>query len=98
MQRSSPEHTNTHGIVPRDEITVEECKQRWPARDGVEVLDRPADLVRTHRERLGLTQQELARALGLNPRTIDRWERGEFAPHWIWLARLEEMVRNANRT
>jgi len=62
--------------------------------DGLEVLDRPADLVRSHRERLGLTQQELARALGLNPRTIDRWERGEFAPHWIWLARLEEMVRN----
>jgi DNA-binding transcriptional regulator YiaG len=33
--------------------------------------------VRTIRERLGLTQAQLAEALDVQPNTVARWERGE---------------------
>jgi len=36
--------------------------------------------LRSLREALGLTQQELARKIGVNKLTISRWERGELRP------------------
>jgi DNA-binding transcriptional regulator YiaG len=57
----------------------------------------PAELVRQARERLHMSQQQLAEVLGLHPRTIARWEEGKFAPHEIWLRRLELMQQEATQ-
>jgi transcriptional regulator with XRE-family HTH domain len=49
------------------------------------------DAIRDARRALGLTQVELARALGVAPNTVARWERGEVRPG------SEPMVRMALR-
>lgn len=36
--------------------------------------------IRRQRERRGLTQEQLAQAIGVGPRTIGNWERGAVAP------------------
>lgn len=51
----------------------------------------PGERVRRHRERLGLTQHQLADRLGLHMRTVTRWEADECGVHWIWLDRLAKM-------
>jgi len=57
----------------------------------MELVTSTADQVRAQRERLGLTQTQLAERLGVHTRTITRWELGLFAPHPIWLIRLSNM-------
>ena len=47
----------------------------------------------TLRRMLGLTQDELAHALKINPRTVRRWEQGS-PVHLIWQDRLTTMYRN----
>ncbi len=37
----------------------------------------PGDALRSMRQQAGLTQEELARALGITPATVSRWERGK---------------------
>jgi DNA-binding transcriptional regulator YiaG len=55
-------------------------------------LVKPAALqVQRERERLSLTPQQLASALGVHERTIMRWEAGEFAPHPVYLERMSKM-------
>ena len=54
-----------------------------------------ADLVRDHRLRLGLTVAALARALGVHPITVRRWEAGIHQPHELWLRRLAAMEPDA---
>lgn len=44
------------------------------------------------RKKLGLSQEQLAEALGVSRNTIGRWERGEFAPNTDKLAELERML------
>ena len=53
--------------------------------------------VKALRERLGLTQQELASAVGVQPNTVARWERGELRISAPMLDRLED-VANACRS
>lgn len=36
--------------------------------------------LRAARERAGLTQRELAERVGVSPKSVGNWERGEFAP------------------
>ena len=45
-------------------------------------------LIRAERERLGLTQAELARLLPCHRALISRWERGRAEPNAWWLMRL----------
>lgn len=54
---------------------------------------KPAELQKW-RERHGMTQAELARALGVDVVTIGRWERGErVPPPYLYLA-LREIARD----
>jgi phage repressor protein C with HTH and peptisase S24 domain len=39
-----------------------------------------ADLIRIHRERVGVSQSELGRRLGLSPQAVQHWERGKTRP------------------
>ena len=45
-------------------------------------LKSPADMIRGMRRELGLTQAQLAGALGVHPNTLARWERGEITPQY----------------
>jgi transcriptional regulator with XRE-family HTH domain len=45
------------------------------------------------RRRLGFTQEDLARALGVNPVTIYRWENSISVPPTAELQRLQELLR-----
>ena len=56
-----------------------------------------ATTLRETRARLGLSQDGLARALGVSPNTVSRWERGALAigcPTMLALA-LEALERRA---
>jgi transcriptional regulator with XRE-family HTH domain len=54
---------------------------------------KPAEL-KKWRERHGLTQAELARALGVDVVTVSRWERGDRTPApYLYLA-LREVARD----
>lgn len=44
------------------------------------------------RKKLGLSQEQLAEALGVSRNTIGRWERGEFSPSADKMAKLERML------
>jgi transcriptional regulator with XRE-family HTH domain len=46
------------------------------------------------RQRLGMTQRQLARALGVDPTTVGRWERGAGKPSRSLKERLEEFLRS----
>lgn len=48
-------------------------------------------LVREVRERLDLTQEQLARRLGVTYSTVNRWENGKRAPQPFLAARLDEL-------
>lgn len=50
----------------------------------------PSDIKRT-RLRLHLTQVEFARILGVDRRTITRWETGASSPHRTFVERMREM-------
>ena len=52
-----------------------------------------ADRIRQYRDRLGLTQGELAARLGVSFATVNRWENGQTKPSplaWQRLIRLDE--------
>ncbi len=40
----------------------------------------------------GLTQAQLAKAVGCKPLAVSRWERGEFSPNASALQRLSEVL------
>jgi transcriptional regulator with XRE-family HTH domain len=44
--------------------------------------------IREAREKTGLSQAELARAMGVLPTHLNRWEKGKVAPGWEYLARI----------
>ena len=54
-----------------------------------------AEIVRDHRLRLGLSVAALARALGVHPITVRRWEASIHQPHELWLRRLAAMEPDA---
>lgn len=49
------------------------------------------------RERLGLTQVELAERLKVHPSAIQRWERGTSKPQPAYAERLQALERRAAR-
>lgn len=50
-------------------------------------------LIRQLRERLGLTQEKLAKRLGVRFQTVNRWERGHAYPSPLSLKAIEREVR-----
>ena len=60
----------------------------------LERLYTPADMIKSKREQLGLTQKEFAELLGLKSngdRTVSGWERGEHQPSKAKLRSIEEI-------
>jgi transcriptional regulator with XRE-family HTH domain len=57
-----------------------------------EIFD--GEVLRRYRERLGMTQAELAEAVGADPQTISRYERGELPIRWprLWQLALEWLL------
>jgi transcriptional regulator with XRE-family HTH domain len=52
-----------------------------------------AVLVKETRKRLGLTQLQFAKILGVSFQSVNRWERGKTRPLPIILKQIEVMVR-----
>ena len=52
-----------------------------------------AVLVKQARKRLGLTQLQFAKTLGVSFQSVNRWERGRTKPLPIVLKQIEAMVR-----
>ena len=55
-------------------------------------------LVRYMRQQLGMTQEELAQALGITVGTVSRWEKGRFRPSRLARALILEFARTHNVT
>jgi site-specific DNA recombinase len=49
------------------------------------------------RSALGLSQEEAARKLGVDPSTLARWERGEHEPAGAFNAKAERLIRSAEQ-
>src|SRR5262245_53494091 len=75
---SSSRGSNARSAAPNGMTTVTDTT---PVMSGREM-----------RERLGLTQGELARELKVTDRTIARWEAGRTTPHPIYLETLTKLV------
>lgn len=48
--------------------------------------------VRSLRTSMGMTIEQLARALGVSARTVSRWEAGRTVPHDVMVSRMEQML------
>ena len=44
--------------------------------------------IRALREKIGISQEELAHSVGMHPNTVARWERGELIPRGTSLSKL----------
>ena len=53
-----------------------------------------ARLVREVRQRLGLTQEKFAAALGVTTPTINRWENGRARPSPLALRQIENLLQD----
>ena len=51
-----------------------------------------AERIIATRQKLGMTQKEMARTLGIDPTTLGRWERGAGKPSRSLRERLEEFI------
>ena len=65
-------------------------------RTGEMIILKPAE-VRSYREHLDLTQEELASRLGRTRRTVIRWENGETVPSTATAMVLRRLVRESGR-
>jgi DNA-binding transcriptional regulator YiaG len=55
-------------------------------------------VIRYMRQQLGMTQEELAQALGITVGTVSRWEKGRFRPSRLARALILEFARTHNVT
>jgi len=51
--------------------------------------------IRWLRDKLGLSQYELGRKLGVRPETVSRWERGKQKPSRAVLGKIKRLIRDA---
>ncbi len=52
-----------------------------------------ASVIRRLRGKLGMTQEELAHALGITVGTVNRWENGRFRPSKLARSTISEFAR-----
>ena len=55
------------------------------------IMDKEA--IKELRQKLGLSQEALARKLGVSVLTVRRWEKGSFKPSPLALLRIEELMK-----
>ena len=67
----------------------------WDTRQGV--LRRNGVGVLELRKKLGMTQEQLARELGVTVGTVNRWENGRFRPSPLAIRGLERLAERAER-
>lgn len=67
----------------------------WDTRQGV--LRRNGVGVLELRKKLGMTQEQLARELGVTVGTVNRWENGRFRPSPLAIRGLERLADRADR-
>lgn len=70
-------------------------RERLQAAEGrgpLSPLELSATQVQAIRQRLGLSQAELATLVGVSGRSVSRWERGQYVPSPMASARLRELV------
>jgi putative transcriptional regulator len=63
---------------------------------GVPSDDQLSGVIRFMRQQLGMTQEELAQALGITVGTVSRWEKGRFRPSRLARALIIEFARKHN--
>ncbi|MGJ5674605.1 MAG: helix-turn-helix domain-containing protein [Nostochopsis sp.] len=51
----------------------------------------PNNLIRELRKRLGLSQEQLARQLGVSFQTVNRWENGRATPSQMGMKLIEQL-------
>lgn len=74
---------------------VEHSEPPRPA--GAAAPDDPlSGVIRYMRQQLGMTQEELAQALGITVGTVSRWEKGRFRPSRLARALIVEFARSHN--
>jgi len=59
-------------------------------------LEELSVIVRYLRQQLGMTQEELAQALGITVGTVSRWEKGRFRPSRLARALILQFARTHN--
>ncbi len=55
------------------------------------------EAIKELRRNLGLSQEGLARRLGVSVLTVRRWEKGSFKPSPLALMRIEELMKEIKR-
>lgn len=55
--------------------------------------DHMGEIIRRLRQKLGLTQEELAHELGITVGTVNRWENGRFRPSKLARSTILEFAR-----
>jgi DNA-binding transcriptional regulator YiaG len=58
--------------------------------------DQLGGVIRYLRQQLGMTQEELAQALGITVGTVSRWEKGRFRPSRLARALILDFARAHN--
>ena len=70
----------------------------WGAPNGASAAPRrEKPSVLELRKRLGMTQEQLARELGVTVGTVNRWENGRFRPSPLALRGLERLAERATQ-
>lgn len=83
------------------ELRRELVRIEGEAQPDPEAIDLRRDLrgaLRVARELRGLSQADVARAVGVSPNTVARWERGERRPSGAARARLQDWIDEDGRT
>ena len=62
-------------------------------RSGAAPEEQIGEAIRYLRQQLGMTQEELAQALGITVGTVSRWEKGRFRPSRLARALVVEFAR-----
>ena len=62
------------------------------------MLKTTPDGIKALRKRLGLTQEDLARAIGITFYSVNRWERGHSRPSRLAIRALEALAESARKT
>ena len=75
-----------------EQIVTEESPRTLDGSPGEQL----GTVIRYLRQQLGMTQEELAQALGITVGTVSRWEKGRFRPSRLARALILEFARTHN--